>query len=220
MKKKRGLFVTFEGTEGAGKSTLIREVARQLVHLGFEGSDIVITREPGGTPVAEQIRKTLLEQSMSPWTELFLYEAARAEHLSVTILPALAKGKVVLCDRFADSSLAYQAHARGLSWKLVKQLNAIATEGLTPDCTVLIDIDPAIGLARAQDQNRFEKEGLGFQKKVRAGFLKAKAENPKRWIVIKPGAKTPETLARELVQKLHQKFKAGFARQLKARAHS
>jgi dTMP kinase len=207
QKSQSGLFITFEGTEGAGKSTLIREVARQLIQSGFQGSDIVITREPGGTPVAEQIRKTLLEQGMSPWTELFLYEAARAEHLSVTILPALAQGKIVLCDRFADSSLAYQAHARGLSWKLVKQLNTVATQGLKPECTILIDIDPAVGLARAQDQNRFEKEGLAFQKKVRAGFLKARAENPSRWIVIKPGVKTPETLGRELVLKLQAKFK-------------
>jgi dTMP kinase len=212
----KGLFITFEGTEGAGKSTLIQEVARQLVQLGFQGSDIVITREPGGTPVAEQIRKTLLEQGMSPWTELFLYEAARAEHLSVTILPALKKGKIVLCDRFSDSSLAYQAHARGLSWKLVKQLNTIATQGLKPECTVLIDIDPAVGLARAQDQNRFEKEGLAFQKKVRAGFLKAKSENPKRWIVIKPGKKNPQELGRELVLKLQSKFKTQFARRIKA----
>jgi dTMP kinase len=123
-------------------------------------------------------------------------------------MPALAKGKIVLCDRFSDSSLAYQAHARGLPWNLVKQLNTIATQGLKPACTVLIDIDPALGLARAQDQNRFEKEGLAFQKKVRSGFLKARAENPKRWLVIKPGTKTPETLGRELVKKLRQKFKA------------
>jgi dTMP kinase len=215
-RSQKGIFITFEGTEGAGKSTLIQEVARQLVQQGFQGSDIVITREPGGTPVAEQIRKTLLEQGMSPWTELFLYEAARAEHLSVTILPALSKGKIVLCDRFSDSSLAYQAHARGLSWKLVKQLNTIATQGLIPDCTVLIDIDPAVGLARAQDQNRFEKEGLAFQKKVRLGFLKTKSESPKRWIVIKPGSKTPQALGRELVLKLQSKFKTPFARQLKA----
>jgi dTMP kinase len=212
----KGLFITFEGTEGAGKSTLIQEVARQLVQLGFQGSDIVITREPGGTPVAEQIRKTLLEQGMSPWTELFLYEAARAEHLSVTILPALKKGKIVLCDRFSDSSLAYQAHARGLSWNLVKQLNTIATQGLKPECTVLIDIDPAVGLARAQDQNRFEKEGLAFQKKVRAGFIKAKSETPKRWIVIQPGKKPPQALGRELVLKLQSKFKTQFARRIKA----
>jgi len=204
----KGLFITFEGTEGAGKSTLMREVAKVLVAQGHSESNIILTREPGGTPVAEQIRKTILDHEMSPWTELFLYEAARAEHLAVTILPALAQGKVVLCDRFADSSLAYQAHARGLAWKTVKQLNAIATQGLSPDATILIDIDPAIGLERAQDKNRFEEEGLKFQKKVRAGFLKSRSEKPSRWIVIKPGTKTPEKLAREVLSKLEKKLKA------------
>lgn len=204
----KGLFITFEGTEGAGKSTLMREVAKALVAQGHSESEIILTREPGGTPVAEQIRKTILDHEMSPWTELFLYEAARAEHLAVTILPALALGKVVLCDRFADSSLAYQGHARGLAWKTVKQLNAIATQGLNPHATILIDIDPAVGLERAQDKNRFEEEGLKFQQKVRAGFLKSRAEKPSRWVVIQPGTKTPEKLAREVLSKLEKKFKA------------
>lgn len=213
----KGLFITFEGTEGAGKSTLMRELAKALTAQGMSESEIVLTREPGGTPVAEQIRKTILEHEMSPWTELFLYEAARAEHLAVTVLPALQQGKIVLCDRFADSSLAYQAHARGLAWKTVKQLNAIATQGLSPDATILIDIDPAVGLERAQDKNRFEEEGLKFQKKVRTGFLKSRAEKPARWIVIKPGAKTPEQLAAEVLSKLQKKFKG---QRLKALARS
>jgi dTMP kinase len=206
MRKKSGLFITFEGTEGSGKSTLIRELARQLIDLGIAENQITITREPGGTAVAEQIRKTLLEQQMSAWTELFLYEAARAEHLMVTLLPALAQSKIVLCDRFADSSLAYQAHARGLPWKQVKRLNHVATQGLTPDVTILLDIDPAVGLARAQDRNRFEEEGLAFQQKVRAGFLKSQKEHPRRWIVIKPGTKTPEVLGQDLIQRLQKKF--------------
>jgi dTMP kinase len=207
MLKNKGLFVTFEGTEGAGKSTLIREIARQLTALGFADEQICVTREPGGTPVAEQIRKTILETNMNRWTELFLYEASRAEHLEVTILPALAAGKLVLCDRFSDSSLAYQAHARGLPWKMVKSVNAVATQGLVPDLTVMIDIDPAVGLERAQDKNRFEAEGLKFQQKVRAGFIKARNENPARWLVIKPGAKTPEELARIVIEKLQKKFR-------------
>jgi dTMP kinase len=212
LPQHRGLFITFEGTEGAGKSTLIRtlgtELAKRLLSEGLGESSVVTTREPGGTPVAEQIRKTILDHEMSPWTELFLYEAARAEHLAVTILPALRSNKIVLCDRFTDSSLAYQAHARGLEWKTVKQLNAIATQGLTPDATVLIDIDPAVGLERAQDKNRFEEEGLRFQIKVRAGFLKSRGEKPSRWIVIKPGTKTPEELAHEVMKKLQKKLNA------------
>lgn len=207
MPKNKGLFVTFEGTEGAGKSTLIREIARQLEARGFTGSRLCLTREPGGTTVAEQIRKTILEQQMNRWTELFLYEASRAEHLAVTILPALEGGKLVLCDRYADSSLAYQGHARGIPWKMVKQANTVATQGLNPDLTVMIDIDPAVGLERAQDKNRFELEGLKFQQKVRAGFLKARRENPNRWLVIKPGTKTPEELAGIVIRALEKKFK-------------
>jgi dTMP kinase len=214
MPKNKGLFITFEGTEGAGKSTLIQEVARQLVTGGAKASAIVLTREPGGTQVAEQIRKTLLENPMSPWTELFLYEAARAEHLAETVLPALEKGKIVLCDRFTDSTLAYQAHARGLDWKTVKQLNRIATRGLEPDASFLIDIDPAMGLARAQDKNRFEEEGVRFQTQVRAGFLKSIKQEPHRWAVIKThvrrrGAlesKTPETLGAEVIAVLQRRF--------------
>ena len=176
--------------------------------LGFSENRICVTREPGGTPVAEQIRKTILETQMSRWTELFLYEASRAERLEVTILPALNQGKLVLCDRFADSSLAYQGHARGIPWKRVKAVNAVATQGLVPDLTVMIDIDPAVGLDRAQDKNRFEAEGLKFQQKVRAGFLKARNENPSRWLVIKPGNKTPRELAAMVLEKFEKKFKS------------
>jgi dTMP kinase len=209
MSATTGLFITFEGTEGAGKSTLIREIARLLEARGFASSRLCLTREPGGTPVAEQIRKTILEQEMNSWTELFLYEAARAEHLQVTILPALKEGKLILCDRYADSSLAYQGHARGLPWKAVKAVNAQATQGLMPDLTFLIDIDPETGLNRAVtrgDQNRFEAEGLDFQKKVRAGFLKARREAPKRWAVIRPGTKLPEELALAAIGILQKKF--------------
>jgi dTMP kinase len=203
-REKNSLFLTFEGTEGAGKSTLI---ARLLTEKGISPSKLCLTREPGGTQVAEQIRKTILENEMNRWTELFLYEASRAEHLTATLLPALAEGKIVLCDRFADSSLAYQGFARGIPWKMVKSVNAVATQGLTPDLTVLVDIDPAVGLKRATDRNRFELEGLKFQEKVRRGFHKARKENPKRWHVIKPSKKAPAELAAELVEVLEKRFK-------------
>ena len=195
----RGRFITFEGTEGAGKSTLIRQVAAELKRRSMK---VTVTREPGGSPVAESIRALILKEAMDPWAELFLYEAARAEHLARTIRPALGQGHWVLCDRYADSSLAYQAHARGLPWKAVRELNQAATQGLQPDVTFLIDIDPRIGLRRAKDRNRFEAEGLAFQQRVRLGFLKARREEPRRWTVLRPGQDTPVELGRRVIADL------------------
>ena len=204
----RGLFVTFEGTEGAGKSTLIRTLAKALQKSGKLGSrQVLLTREPGGSPIAERIRNVILEEPVDPMAELFLYEAARAEHVVRTIRPALERGDIVLCDRFTDSALAYQAHARGLPWSKVKSLNAIATGGLQPELTVLMDIDPATGLERAQDKNRFEAEGVEFQKKVRKGFLKARAENPRRWMIVKVENKTPERLATLVAREIFKRFR-------------
>lgn len=199
--------MTFEGTEGAGKTTLIRAVSTQLLNVGFR---VTLTREPGGTKTAEQIRSLILTppEAISPWTELFLYEAARAEHLAKTIQPALGRNEIVLCDRFTDSTLAYQGHARGLPWKKVKTLNTLATLGVAPDMTVLLDIDPATGLKRARDPNRFEAEGVEFQKKVRAGFLKSRKENPKRWLVLQASRGTPELLAQTVIQGLIVRFKS------------
>ncbi|MGK5082265.1 dTMP kinase [Bdellovibrionota bacterium FG-1] len=200
----KGILIAFEGTEGAGKSTLIHAVGAQLKRL--RGSrNVVITREPGGTPVAEKIRTIILEHSMDPWTELFLYEAARAEHLAHTIRPAIQAGKIVLCDRFTDSTLAYQAFARGLPWKEVHALNQTATRGISPHLTVLLDIDPAVGLKRAKVRTRFEAEGVEFQKKVRRGFLKARRENPDRWLTLSAMSGTPEQLAEKVLKCLEGK---------------
>jgi dTMP kinase len=191
-----GTLITFEGTEGAGKSTLISALGETLESLGHA---VAITREPGGTQVAEKIRELILREKMDAWTELFLYEAARAEHLANRILPALAEGKIVLCDRFTDSSLAYQGAARGLDWKTVRELNRIATRGLAPRATVFVDIDPAKGLRDAKNPNRFEAEGVAFQTLVRKGFLRAIREEPKRFIKIRARSGTPEEMARALV---------------------
>jgi dTMP kinase len=199
----RGQLITFEGTEGAGKSTLIRAVALALRKHGHTGAKSpVITREPGGTPVAESIRATILDHQMDAWTEVFLYEAARAEHLARVVRPALARGRVVLCDRFTDSTLAYQAHARGLPWAKVAALNELATQGVRPDLTVFLDIDPAVGLRRAQVRTRFEAEGVSFQKKVRQGFLKARRQDPKRFLTLPAMSGSPETLALRVIQKM------------------
>lgn len=204
MSKRRssGFFVTFEGTEGAGKSTLIHTVAAQLQQTRLAGQALLLTREPGGSPIAERIRQVILEEHLDPLAELFLYEAARAEHMTRKIVPALKAGNIVLCDRFTDSALAYQAHARGLPWKQVKLLNHVATGGLKPQLTVLLDIDPAEGLRRAKDPNRFEAEGVKFQTRVRRGFLKSRAEEPARWLVLKVKGKTPEQLAERVVREI------------------
>ena len=143
---------------------------------------------------------------MAPWTELFLYEAARAEHVEKTIIPALKKGWIVVCDRFTDSSLAYQAHARKLPWKEVKNLNHLATKGIKPDLTVLLDINPALGLKRATVKSRFEKEGVLFQKTVRRGFLKARAENPGRWLRLDVHKNKPNELAEKVFKKIEKKL--------------
>jgi dTMP kinase len=195
-----GIFVTFEGTEGAGKSTLLRALAQELDRQ-IPGR-YLLTREPGGSRVSEQIREILLREPMNPWTELLLYEAARAEHLHQVLLPALDAGKLVLCDRFTDSSLAYQGMARGLPWEKVRAMNRMATQGLKPKLTVWMDIDPERGLKRASDPNRFEDEGVKFQKKVRSGFVRARREEPKRFFVLKADSGTPEALAQKVIQRI------------------
>lgn len=200
--KLRGKLVTFEGTEGAGKSTLIRAIAAQLTQ---EGIPVISTREPGGSPVAEQIRKVILENPMNPWTELFLYEAARAEHLAQTILPALQQGAIVLCDRYTDSTLAYQGTARGLPRAEIRTLNRLATRAISPHLTVWVDIDPAKGLRRAADPNRFEQEGFDFQNQVRKGFAQTAREEPKRWWKIEANSGTPEEMAKRVVAQLRKK---------------
>lgn len=196
---RKGLFVTFEGTEGAGKSTLIRHVRRELRKRGLT---VEVTREPGGTPVSERIRRLLLTQGMEPVTELLLYEAARAEHVDRRIRPALSRGAIVLCDRFTDSTLAYQSHARGLDWSSVKAANGLATRGLKPDLTVLLDVSPRKGLARVKRPNRFEAEGVRFQEKVRRGFRRAMDEAPRRWLRLRADGKSPDELARSVVEEL------------------
>lgn len=202
--KAQGLFITFEGTEGAGKSTLIAELAKLLE---AKGHSVVSTREPGGSKVAERIRSVILEEEMDPWTEAFLYEASRAEHLKKTIEPALRRKAIVLCDRFADSTLAYQGMARGLDWKTLRALNKIATGGLTPKLTVFVDIDPARGLKDAKDPNRFEAEGVAFQTRVRKGFLKIIREEPKRFIKITARSGTPTEMAAALLRLLQKRVK-------------
>lgn len=174
--------MTFEGPEGSGKSTVLKEIA---VRLKAEGIAVVTTREPGGSPVGEQVRKILLHgQELEPIAELFLFLADRAQHGATVIRPALANGSYVLCDRYADSTVVYQGHARGLDKERIRSLNDLATGGLRPDLTILLDIEPEIGLSRVSDRDRLDDEPIEFHRRVRDGFLREAELQPERWRVI------------------------------------
>jgi dTMP kinase len=176
-----GLFVTFEGVEGAGKTTQIALLRDLLQQSGYS---VCVTREPGGDAVAETVRRLLLEQNMSPRSELLLFLASRAQNVDTVIRPHLSGGGVVLCDRFIDSSIAYQGHARGLGREIVFQLNRFATDGLVPDLTILLDLPPSIGLTRQTNRNRMESESIEFHERVREGFLLEAANYPARFCVL------------------------------------
>ena len=198
----RGLFLTFEGIDGSGKSTQARLLAD---HLRAQGRDVVLTREPGGSPGAEEIRALVLQGDPDRWsaeTEILLFTAARRDHLERTILPALAAGKVVICDRFADSTRMYQGMSRGDLRATVDQLHALMI-GREPDLTLLIDMDPATGLSRAKGrqgtEERFEDFGLGLQEKMRAGFLSLASEFPDRFRVV-DGARDIDTVAADVLR--------------------
>jgi dTMP kinase len=184
------LFITFEGIEGCGKTTQIRLLAERLRQSGLE---ILVTREPGGCPIADAIRSILLHpdsHALVPRAELLLYAAARAQHVDEVIRPALARGTLVLCDRFIDATVAYQGGGRGLDPSLIASLNSLATDGLLPDLTLLLDMPAAEGLQRARRRNaaapeedRFEREALDFHCRVRNEYLQL-ARQQTRFMVI------------------------------------
>jgi dTMP kinase len=179
-----GMFVVFEGGEGAGKSTQLQRLASALT---AEGYDVVVTREPGATPEGAKVRELLLDpaSTLSPRAEALLYAADRAQHVAHVVMPALARGAVVLSDRYVDSSLAYQGAGRALEPQEVAQLSGWATQGLVPALTVLLDVDPAVGLARATGEpDRIEQESLAFHRAVRQGFLDLAAADPRRYLVV------------------------------------
>lgn len=182
----RGIFITLEGADGSGKSTQAELLAEVLFARGRE---VVRLREPGGTPISEKIRALLLDPAnaeMSPECELLLYEASRAQLTRQVIEPALARGAVVLCDRYYDSTYAYQAGGRGLDETLVRQSNVLGSCGRVPDRTLVLDLDPALGYARATaaGADRMEAEGLAFQERVRAAYLRLASEEPARVRVV------------------------------------
>ncbi|GGH21237.1 thymidylate kinase [Cribrihabitans marinus] len=184
---RQGLFLTFEGIDGSGKSTQARMLAE---HLQARGHEVVLTREPGGSPGAEEIRRLVLEGDPDRWsaeTEILLFTAARRDHLERTIAPALAAGKVVICDRFADSTRMYQGLSRGDLRALVDQLHALMI-GREPDLTLLIDMDPDVGLSRARGrqgrEERFEDFGPALQHRMRQGFLSLAEEFADRFRIV------------------------------------
>jgi dTMP kinase len=193
-----GLLITFEGGEGSGKST---QVARSAARLRARGVEPVLTREPGGTPLAEAVRAVLLDPKLEPSAvvEALLVETARADLVDKVIRPSLAAGRVVLCDRFVDSTLAYQGGGRGLDRAMLEAWNRAATGGLNPDLTILFDLDPAIGLARraaepsasgspADGTNRLDREPVDFHQRVRVCFLELARREPGRFVVVDAAA--------------------------------
>jgi dTMP kinase len=196
-----GCFITFEGIEGCGKSTQLKLLAW---HLEERGLTVTVTREPGGCPIADQVRSILLDaanRAMVPMAELFLYAAARAQHVADIIAPALETGAVVLCDRFTDATVAYQGHGRGLSLPVIDELNRLATHGVRPEMTVLLDCPVEIGLGRAFSrinstqgarEERFELEAAEFHRRVRDGYLQLARQEPDRFIVINAAGSVTE----------------------------
>jgi dTMP kinase len=202
----KGLFITFEGNDGSGKSSALQTVKQELLELGY---DVIYTREPGGSPIAEKIREVILDKEnvgMDPKTEALLYAASRREHIVKTILPALEAGKVILCDRFLDSSLAYQGYSRDLGLENVLEMNQFATEGLYPDLTILVCTRPEIGMSRIKkderDMDRLELEKMTFHNKVYDGYI-ALSEKFKDRIVVINGEQTKEQVLSDVKNVLY-----------------
>lgn len=182
------MFITLEGPEGSGKSAHIPALAEDLRQQGYE---VVVTREPGGTPIGDEIRNTLLKlgnTAMHPTTEILLFQASRAQHVNELIRPALAAGKIVLCDRFADSTMAYQGYGHQTNLEELSQIIRFATGGLQPDLTLLLDVDIEIGLQRrsadGDNWNRLDAKEKAFHQRVRKGYLQMAAADPERWAIV------------------------------------
>lgn len=198
-----GFFIAFEGGDGAGKSTQVKLLAAAL-----QGKrEVVITREPGGSDVAEHIREVLLNTNhrIDGMTEALLFAAARADHVSKVIRPALERNHVVISDRFVDSSIAYQGVARKLGIEMVRELNMIATNNLAPDLTIVLDVTTEDGLARAQEPNRMENEGAHFHEIVKDAFLRLAELEPSRYLVIS-AHQSREAIAETILQEVMKRL--------------
>jgi dTMP kinase len=176
------VFITFEGPEGAGKSTVLKRIGDRLAD---EGRTVLVTREPGAGHVGAQIREILLHsEAIDSRCELFLFLADRAHHVSTMIRPALERDEIVLCDRYTDSTVVYQSYARGLDPLGIRELNAFATDGLVPDLTLLLDVDPEVGLKRLTSKDRLDAEPIMFHRRVREGFLAEAKKDSGRWRIV------------------------------------
>jgi dTMP kinase len=221
MTLELGRLVVFEGVEGAGKSTQLQllqtwlqQIQGQEIALSSEVPPILVTREPGGTPLGQRIRQLLLDRQtneamdVSRTTELLLYAADRAQHVETCLLPALGRGTLVLCDRYTDSTMAYQCYGRGLDRSLIEQLNDMATGGLTSDLTLWLDVDPEVGLQRAQSRqqalDRMESAGLAFHQAVRQGFMELAEKYPDR--IVRVDANQEESKVTQHIQQIVQQY--------------
>jgi dTMP kinase len=198
------MFITFEGIEGSGKSTQAKLLAE---YLRGKGLSVVLTREPGGVELSERIRSILIDPSsdISPKAELFLFLASRAQHVSELILPALRRDQIVICDRFADASVAYQGYGRGLDIRMIRKLNDWAICGIRPDLTLLLDLSPEIGLRRVRlssTLDRIEEEDLEFHRRVRKGYLEIARAEPDRFLILpaERGVDEIQGMVREAVE--------------------
>ena len=206
---KRCRFITIEGGEGAGKSTQTARLARSLEGRGIP---VMVTREPGGTAEAERIRDLLLAPGTSGWepeTEVLLYFAGRVENLTKTVKPALADGRTVICDRFADSTLAYQGYGAGAPLELIRSIGEAALGGFQPDLTLILDMDPETGLERTRSrsafQDRYERQLLDYHRRVRKGFLAIAADAPERCVVI-DAAPDEDRVAERVLAEVERRF--------------
>ena len=202
----KGTFVTLEGPEGAGKTTQVKLLSKELTQLDV---DHVITRDPGGTPLGRQVRRILLspENKVAPMAELLLYQADRAQHVAELILPSLERGALVICDRYIDSTIAYQGYGRKIDFDLINTLNQMSTGGLIPDLTILFDIESQDGLSRLHPggHDRMEQEDLAFHHRVRDGYRRIAGENPDRFRIL-DASKALSVVQEEFRKMLYERF--------------
>ncbi|MFZ2584013.1 MAG: dTMP kinase [Trichococcus flocculiformis] len=212
----RGIFITIEGPDGSGKTTALQQVVPRLQQE--MNRKVVATREPGGSPIAEKIRSLILDPShtdMDSRTEALLYAASRRQHLIEKVLPVLESGDVIFCDRFVDSSIAYQGYARGIGEEGIREINQFATEGIEPDVTLYIDVPAEVGIQRIhanldeREYNRLDQEKLAFHEKVRAGYLQLAKANPER-IVVVDGTMSREEVAESCYQIIKNRYPSYF----------